>query len=323
MTTVQERSTPPRPRRSPAIRQLRHCVRCVPIRSAIPQAPTASAAAHREALASPLLGLPARQPRTTPAAPRLRAPQHPVPAAQLHPGTAHPDRPPPRSRRTAAPALHRSLRSPVRGAARCPRPLPWPRRAASRNRQPVRVLARGHRQGRARERPAPRRGSPGALTTTSDAASRTRHLAYPVHYMKCSLGAAGRTVCARQVRRRNPGSTSAVGSECARTPPRAAPTTTTTNSPRGRISTASGSPPCANPGSAPTHGSRSEISGPSMRSRADGCRPRPLAGLPGALLAGERHGGGLRYMGSVGTGWSDATSAAHHPDRTRTCRQTG
>ncbi|MFJ7201862.1 MULTISPECIES: non-homologous end-joining DNA ligase [unclassified Streptomyces] len=30
-----------------------------------------------------------------------------------------------------------------------------------------------------------------------------------------------------------------------------------------------------------------------------------LAGLPGALLVGERHGGGLRYVGSVGTGWSD------------------
>jgi len=32
-----------------------------------------------------------------------------------------------------------------------------------------------------------------------------------------------------------------------------------------------------------------------------------LGGLPGALLVGERHpGGGLRYAGSVGTGWSDA-----------------
>ncbi|MET9657835.1 non-homologous end-joining DNA ligase [Streptomyces sp. NPDC006510] len=30
-----------------------------------------------------------------------------------------------------------------------------------------------------------------------------------------------------------------------------------------------------------------------------------LAGLPGALLVGERHSGGLRYVGSVGTGWSD------------------
>lgn len=31
-----------------------------------------------------------------------------------------------------------------------------------------------------------------------------------------------------------------------------------------------------------------------------------LGGLPGALLVGERHAGGLRYAGSVGTGWSDA-----------------
>ncbi|MFD4033038.1 non-homologous end-joining DNA ligase [Streptomyces sp. NPDC058637] len=31
-----------------------------------------------------------------------------------------------------------------------------------------------------------------------------------------------------------------------------------------------------------------------------------LGGLPGALLVGERHEGGLRYAGSVGTGWSDA-----------------
>lgn len=31
-----------------------------------------------------------------------------------------------------------------------------------------------------------------------------------------------------------------------------------------------------------------------------------LDGLPGALLVGERHEGGLRYAGSVGTGWSDA-----------------
>ncbi|MEV7857000.1 non-homologous end-joining DNA ligase [Streptomyces sp. NPDC088183] len=30
-----------------------------------------------------------------------------------------------------------------------------------------------------------------------------------------------------------------------------------------------------------------------------------LAGLPGALLVGERHSGGLRYVGRVGTGWSD------------------
>ncbi|WP_413754441.1 ATP-dependent DNA ligase [Streptomyces sp. R-74717] len=30
-----------------------------------------------------------------------------------------------------------------------------------------------------------------------------------------------------------------------------------------------------------------------------------LAGLPGALLVGERHEGALRYVGSVGTGWSD------------------
>ncbi|MFE9362311.1 non-homologous end-joining DNA ligase [Streptomyces sp. NPDC006978] len=35
-----------------------------------------------------------------------------------------------------------------------------------------------------------------------------------------------------------------------------------------------------------------------------------LGGLPGALLVGERHpGGGLRYAGSVGTGWSDAERA--------------
>ncbi|WP_327118196.1 non-homologous end-joining DNA ligase [Streptomyces sp. NBC_01341] len=31
-----------------------------------------------------------------------------------------------------------------------------------------------------------------------------------------------------------------------------------------------------------------------------------LGGLPGALLVGERHPGGFRYAGSVGTGWSDA-----------------
>ncbi|WP_331737400.1 non-homologous end-joining DNA ligase (plasmid) [Streptomyces sp. NBC_00984] len=31
-----------------------------------------------------------------------------------------------------------------------------------------------------------------------------------------------------------------------------------------------------------------------------------LASLPGALLVGEAHEGGLRYVGSVGTGWSDA-----------------
>ncbi|WP_328512807.1 non-homologous end-joining DNA ligase (plasmid) [Streptomyces sp. NBC_00376] len=30
-----------------------------------------------------------------------------------------------------------------------------------------------------------------------------------------------------------------------------------------------------------------------------------LTGLPGALLVGETHEGGLRYVGSVGTGWSD------------------
>ncbi|WP_442817896.1 non-homologous end-joining DNA ligase [Streptomyces sp. NBC_01591] len=30
-----------------------------------------------------------------------------------------------------------------------------------------------------------------------------------------------------------------------------------------------------------------------------------LTGLPGALLVGEVHEGGLRYVGSVGTGWSD------------------
>lgn len=30
-----------------------------------------------------------------------------------------------------------------------------------------------------------------------------------------------------------------------------------------------------------------------------------LAGLPGALLVGEARAGGLRYVGSVGTGWSD------------------
>ncbi|MDF9872180.1 ATP-dependent DNA ligase [[Kitasatospora] papulosa] len=34
-----------------------------------------------------------------------------------------------------------------------------------------------------------------------------------------------------------------------------------------------------------------------------------LGGLPGALLVGERHPGGLRYAGSVGTGWSDAERA--------------
>ncbi|MFE3182824.1 ATP-dependent DNA ligase [Streptomyces violascens] len=30
-----------------------------------------------------------------------------------------------------------------------------------------------------------------------------------------------------------------------------------------------------------------------------------LAGLPGALLLGERHGGALHFIGSVGTGWSE------------------
>lgn len=30
-----------------------------------------------------------------------------------------------------------------------------------------------------------------------------------------------------------------------------------------------------------------------------------LTGLPGALLVGERHRGGLRYVGNVGTGWTD------------------
>lgn len=30
-----------------------------------------------------------------------------------------------------------------------------------------------------------------------------------------------------------------------------------------------------------------------------------LAGRPGAVLVGEHHGGELRYVGSVGTGWSD------------------
>ncbi|MFD4761068.1 ATP-dependent DNA ligase [Streptomyces sp. NPDC058439] len=30
-----------------------------------------------------------------------------------------------------------------------------------------------------------------------------------------------------------------------------------------------------------------------------------LAGLPGALLVGERHEGALRYVGSIGAGWSD------------------
>ncbi|MEV6750498.1 ATP-dependent DNA ligase [Streptomyces sp. NPDC051080] len=30
-----------------------------------------------------------------------------------------------------------------------------------------------------------------------------------------------------------------------------------------------------------------------------------LTGLPGALLVGERHSGGLRYVGSIGNGWSD------------------
>ncbi|MEU1126606.1 non-homologous end-joining DNA ligase [Streptomyces sp. NPDC005899] len=35
-----------------------------------------------------------------------------------------------------------------------------------------------------------------------------------------------------------------------------------------------------------------------------------LGGLPGALLVGEPHEGRLRYVGSVGTGWSDAERTA-------------
>ncbi|MFI6587471.1 non-homologous end-joining DNA ligase [Embleya sp. NPDC050493] len=34
-----------------------------------------------------------------------------------------------------------------------------------------------------------------------------------------------------------------------------------------------------------------------------------LSGLPGALLVGEFHAGALRYLGSVGTGWSDRERA--------------
>ncbi|MFJ8762740.1 hypothetical protein [Streptomyces cyaneofuscatus] len=34
-----------------------------------------------------------------------------------------------------------------------------------------------------------------------------------------------------------------------------------------------------------------------------------LTGLPGAVLVGERHDGGLHYAGSVGTGWSEAERA--------------
>lgn len=34
-----------------------------------------------------------------------------------------------------------------------------------------------------------------------------------------------------------------------------------------------------------------------------------LAGLPGAVLVGERHGGRLHYAGSVGTGWNQSERA--------------
>ncbi len=34
-----------------------------------------------------------------------------------------------------------------------------------------------------------------------------------------------------------------------------------------------------------------------------------LAGLPGALLLGQRHEGRLRYIGNVGTGWSERERA--------------
>jgi bifunctional non-homologous end joining protein LigD len=34
-----------------------------------------------------------------------------------------------------------------------------------------------------------------------------------------------------------------------------------------------------------------------------------LADLPGAVLVGEHRGGALRYIGSVGTGWSDRERA--------------
>ncbi|MFJ8665135.1 ATP-dependent DNA ligase [Streptomyces sp. NPDC093600] len=34
-----------------------------------------------------------------------------------------------------------------------------------------------------------------------------------------------------------------------------------------------------------------------------------LSGLPGSVLMGQRHAGGLRYVGSVGTGWSEAERA--------------
>ncbi|GAA4900640.1 ATP-dependent DNA ligase [Streptomyces coeruleoprunus] len=35
-----------------------------------------------------------------------------------------------------------------------------------------------------------------------------------------------------------------------------------------------------------------------------------LSGLPGSVLMGQRHAGGLRYVGSVGTGWSEPERAA-------------
>ncbi|MFD9033344.1 ATP-dependent DNA ligase [Streptomyces sp. NPDC059567] len=35
-----------------------------------------------------------------------------------------------------------------------------------------------------------------------------------------------------------------------------------------------------------------------------------LSGLPGSVLMGQRHAGGLRYVGSVGTGWSESERTA-------------
>ncbi|MFF3315580.1 ATP-dependent DNA ligase [Streptomyces sp. NPDC003035] len=35
-----------------------------------------------------------------------------------------------------------------------------------------------------------------------------------------------------------------------------------------------------------------------------------LTGLPGSVLVGQRHAGGLRYVGSVGTGWSESERTA-------------
>ncbi|WP_308368675.1 ATP-dependent DNA ligase [Streptomyces sp. ISL-36] len=35
-----------------------------------------------------------------------------------------------------------------------------------------------------------------------------------------------------------------------------------------------------------------------------------LSGLPGSVLMGQRHAGGLRYVGSVGTGWSESERAS-------------